>query len=142
MKIVYCTSLLIILSCCGPSANLRRAERLIKKAELNGASWRQDTIKVTMPVFVDRIALDTLFISRPSDTITIEKSRLKLKYVRLPGDTVWIEAVCDSTVIYKEVPVTITKVISAPKSNWWRALLIGVGIGAFLVLFGLYVLRR
>lgn len=117
----------LLLFSCGPQAKLRRAQKLIKKAELLGAQWRVDTVKVNVPVFIDRIALDTLLISGTSDTVVITKDRLRLKYVNLPGDTVWISGECDSLTIIKEVPVTITKVIQAPDKGlkWWHFVLIG-----------------
>lgn len=130
----------ILLFSCAPQAKLRRAEKLIKKAELLGAQWRVDTVKVNVPVFIDRIALDTLLISGTSDTVVITKDRLRLKYVNLPGDTVWISGECDSLTIIKEVPVTITKVIQAPDKGlkWWQLILIGAG--AMLVLF--FIIRK
>jgi hypothetical protein len=127
--------LLLSLGGCSPAWKLRRAERLIKQAEAKGSFWSVDSVKVEIPVFVDRIALDTLFISRPSDTIQITKDRLRLKYVNLPGDTVWIEAVCDSLTIIKEVPVTVTKTIHAPKGKikWWWLIIAGC-VGGFVTL--------
>jgi hypothetical protein len=132
--------LAICLTACGPASKLRRAERLIRKAELQGAEWRVDTVKINVPVFFDRIALDTLLISRPSDTVYLQKDRLKLKYVKLPGDTVWISAECDSLTIIREVPVTVTKVLYAPDKGlrWWQLILIGAG--AMLVLY--FIIRK
>jgi hypothetical protein len=124
--ILFLVVVILLLAGCSPGNKLRRAERLIKKAELAGSFWHSDTVKVTIPVFVDRIALDTLFISRPSDTVYLQKDRLKLKYVKLLGDTVWISAECDSLTVIKEVPVTVTKVLYAPDKGlrWWHWLLL------------------
>lgn len=131
---------LLMVSGCGPTAKLRRAEKLIKKAELLGAQWKIDTVFQDIPVFVDRIALDTLLISGIKDTIEIVQDRLRIKYVRLPGDTVWISGQCDSLTIIKEVPVRVEKVIYAPQKGlkWWQFVLIGAG--AMLVLF--FIIRK
>lgn len=131
--------IILLLSSCNPAANkLRRAERLIKKAEALGGQWRVDTVFQDVPVFVDRIDLDTLLISSPKDTVIISKDRLRIKYVRLLGDTVWISGECDSLTIIKEVPVTITKVITAPQKGLkvWQwiviALIFGLVLGMIL----------
>lgn len=125
---------LLMVSGCGPAAKLRRAERLIKKAELLGAQWKTDTVFQDIPVFVDRIALDTLLISGIKDTVEIVKDRLRIKYVRLPGDTVWISAECDSLTIIKEVPVRVEKVIYAPQKGLklWQWIIIALAVGLIL----------
>lgn len=142
---VICFILLIIaLAGCGPSATrkLRRAERLIKKAEESGATWTVDSVMVKVPVFLTETRVDSIIRSLPGDTVILTRDKLRVVYVKLPGDSVYIEGACLADTVFTEVPVTITKVISAPRSNWWRALLIGAAIGAFLVLVVLFVLRR
>lgn len=133
--------LAIGLISCGPAAKLRRAEKLIKKAELLGVQWNTDTVFQEIPVFVDRIALDTLLISGIKDTVEIVKDRLRIKYVRLPGDTVWISGQCDSLTIIKEVPVRVEKVIYAPQKGLklWQWIVIALAAGT---LFGIWVNRR
>ena len=124
---------------CSPKAQLRRAERLIKKAELGGADWKHDTTFVKVPVFITETSVDTLFITKPGDTVVLNRDRLHVKYINLPGDSVFIEGKCDSVVVYKEVPVIVTNVVSAPQSNklWW---LLAIAL-AVVTILGL-VLRK
>jgi len=137
MKILTPYLLLLILRLgvgCSPACKLRKAKRLIEQAQNAGLKWSSDTVKVNVPVFVDRIALDTLLISRPSDTVYLEKDRLRLKYVKLPGDTVWISAECDSITVFKEVPLIVNREIIAPhKIKWWWLVVAGC-VGGFITL--------
>lgn len=121
---------------CSPKAQLRRAERLIKKAELSGAKWTSDTVFVNVPVYIKEVSKDTLFLSKPGDTVTISKDRLKVIYIDLPGDSVFISGECLPDTVIKKVPVTVTNVIHAPKPkvSWWQWLLIGMFIGVVLIL--------
>lgn len=128
--------LAVVIASCGPAAKLRRAEKLIKRAEEQGAVWHVDTVRVEVPVFVPEIRLDSVFVSQPGDTVVLEKDRLKVKYVRLPGDSVFIEGECEADTIEIEVPVTITKTIEAKGGlRWWWlvvAAAAGMVIGAIV----------
>jgi hypothetical protein len=110
----YLVFLLIVLSSCASNkANrkLKRANRLIGEAEQLGVKWKSDTIFKTIPVFIESVKYDSIFTSRQGDTIFIEKERMKIKYVRLPGDSVYIEGKCDSLTKIVEVPISVTKEI-------------------------------
>ena len=110
----YLVFLLIVLSSCASNkANrkLKRANRLIGEAEQLGVKWKSDTIFKTIPVFIESVKYDSIFTSRQGDTVYLEKERLKIKYVRLPGDSVYIEGKCDSVTVIKEVPISVTKEI-------------------------------
>lgn len=131
--------LLLILCSCGAANKLKRAERLIAKAESMGAVWHVDTVYKEVPYYVDSVRVDSVFIAKEGDTVVIEKDRLKLKYVRLPGDSVYIEAECEADTVYQNVPVTVTKTIEA-KSDWLKWLIIGFVGG--IVLFGIATMRR
>jgi hypothetical protein len=127
--------LLLSLGGCSPAAKLRRAQKLIEKAEAGGAKWTVDTVYVKIPVIVPETRVDSIFMSLPGDTVVLEKDRLKVIYVRLAGDSVYIDAECDSIVIEKEVPVTVTKTIHAPKGKikWWWLIIAGC-VGGFITL--------
>lgn len=133
----YILILFILFFGCSPTAQLRRAERLIKKAELRGSDWRHDTTFVKVPVFIAQTSVDTIFVTKPGDTVIINKDRLHVKYIKLPGDSIFIEGKCDSLVVYKEVPVTVTNVVHAPqpKIRWWMFVLGGFVVGIVLCLF-------
>lgn len=132
---------LVLLTSCGPAAKLRKAEKLIKQAEEMGATWTVDTVKVETPVFVPEIVVRETISAPVFDTVRIEYDRLKIKVVRLPGDSVFVEGRCEADTIYKEVPVTITKTIEAKSKGYslWQLiilalvmLLAGYGVRAFM----------
>jgi hypothetical protein len=131
--ISYIAVILALLTSCS-SMKLRRAERLIKKAEQLGATWRTDTVTIEHPFFLPEIRRDTTVIIKPGDTVVIEKERLRVQLVRAPGDTVYVEAVCAADTVYKEVPVAVTKTIEA-RCRWtlgtvvlWALIMLVAGV--------------
>ena len=130
-------ALFLILASCGPTAKLRRAERLIEKAEQQGAKWRVDTVFQRIPVPVPEIRVKEVHHALPGDTVVITKERLKIEIRRLPGDTIEVEGECKSDTITVMVPVVVEKEIKAKGIPWWWLVLAGL-IGAGLVA----ILRR
>jgi hypothetical protein len=66
-----------------------------------------DTVEVQ--VVVDSSRIDTVFVSKNLyDTVVIENERLRIKYVKLPNDTVFIEGVCKPDTVIVKVP-TVTE---------------------------------
>lgn len=127
-----------LLTSCGPNFYLRKAERALKKAEQLGANVSRDTIFIEKIVTVPEVKTDTIFSSTEGDTVYISKERLKLKYVNLPGDSVFIEGKCESDTVKIEVPITITKEISAKSWLKWWHMVIALLLGGFLV----YIRKR
>jgi hypothetical protein len=119
MKKIITIFLISALWSCGPNFYLRKAERALNKAEQLGANVSRDTIFIEKIVTVPEVKTDTVFSSTEGDTVYISKERLKLKYVNLPGDSVFIEGKCEADTVKITVPVTITKEISAPKGFWY-----------------------
>lgn len=122
----------LILASCGANYHLRRAEHHLKKAELKGALIGSDTVWKSVEIYVPEVTTDTVFRSLQGDTVRIEKDRLKIKYVKLPGDSVYIEGKCETDTVKIEVPVTVTKNIQATSWIKWWYLLIAFGIGALV----------
>jgi hypothetical protein len=135
MKITHWVIIGIILSSCSPATRLRRAEKLIKKAEEQGAVWTVDSVRVEVPVFVPETRVDSIFVSKPGDTVTLIQDRLKVKYVRLPGDSVFIEGKCEADTIKIKQTVTINKTIKAQGWLRWWHLLIAAGVGLLIGIF-------
>lgn len=134
MKNLTLLLVVILLTSCGPASKLRRAERLIKKAELQGGQWRVDTVFKEVPVFITETRLDSIIVSKPGDTVVIQKDRLKIAYIKLPGDSVWIEGECAADTVYTKVPVRVEKVIYAPQKGLklWQWILIALAAGLIL----------
>jgi len=121
----------VILSSCGPAYHLKRAARHELIAISKGAEIKPDTFYKLIKVRFKETVKDTLFVTKPGDTIRISKDLLKLVYIDLPGDSVYIQGKCDSVIKEVRVPVTVTKVLHAPKSGlkwWWLIVAFAAGI--------------
>jgi len=118
---------LLVLISCGPAAKLRRAERLIAKAELQGAHWGSDTVWKSTDVFIPVIHTDTVVLNTPGDTITITRDRLQVK-LKIRRDSIYVDGKCLPDTIRIKVPVTVTKTIEARAGMpWWAWVLIAIG---------------
>ena len=132
---------------CKSGYHLRKAERLkermdeqIQKAIDKGADVKIDTVFKEIQVFVPEVRTDTIFQDvQVGDTVTITKEKLKIKYVRLPGDSVFIEGECESATVYMKTEVAVnTKYEAKPFIKWWQfvgwvllALVAGFTLGRF-----------
>lgn len=160
MKKIFPLLLLALCVACGPTQRaarqLRKAERLIRSAEINGAKVEADTVfksihlHVPGPTFETKLEnpswLDTLYISIPSSKPEI--GLLKLKIKRTPAqnasatskptpEIVYIQADCPDQYVDGKVPVTVTNKISAGYTLW-EVIVAGLagiafGIGATLL---------
>lgn len=129
--------LAVALASCGPAGKLRRAEKLIKKAELQGATWTADTVWVQRTVVRPQIDTDTLVVIKPGDSVVIFKDRLQVKIKRLAGDTVFVEAKCKADTVKVKVPVNVYRTITAKGwLRWWHLLIafvVGVVLGRLVL---------
>lgn len=135
-KVFTLLSTLIVLTACSP-------EKLLQMAEKKGAKVTTDTVFQERLVYVPSVTHDTTFTSLPGDTVTITKDRLQVKYVRLPGDKVYIQGTCLPDTIKISVPVEVTRTISAGYSKWQ---MIGAVFGGIffvgVMAFGAYKLAE
>lgn len=139
VRLIFIFIITFLLASCGPNHYLRKAERALKKAEQLGAIITPDTVYKEIPVMVPEVHTDTVFQSDFGDTVLIEKERLKIKYVRLPGEKVYIEGECEADTVRVTVPVTVTREIKTKgRPTWWDfiimalvCLLVGYGVRAF-----------
>jgi len=114
MKYLSCILLVLFFTgCASNKANrkLKRAERLTAQAIELGAKVTPDTVYKKVPVFINSVRVDSIFVTKAGDTVRLEVDRLKIKFIDLPGDSVFIEGKCDSLTVIKEVPVLVTKEI-------------------------------
>jgi hypothetical protein len=124
--------IVLILCSCGPAAKLRRAEKLINKAEELGAKWKVDSVVVEIPVPIESVRVDTVERVLPGDSIVLEKERLKVIVRRIPGDTIMIWAECEADTIKVKVTKTITKTIEAKGGLKWWWLLVAAAVGVLV----------
>ena len=130
--------LALIISSCGPTFYLKRAERDLKRAEQLGAKIKTDTVWIDKIVYVHEYKTDTLFKQVDfRDTVTLETTKVLTKVkVNTVTKEVYIKSVCKSDTVKIKVPVTIIKKIKAGHSNW------DMGILAIVVLLVGAVLSR
>lgn len=129
--IVQFIILAILLTSCSASWHLKQA---IKK----GAEISSDTVTKPIMAFIPQVVKDTIFESRPGDTVRIEKERLRIKYVELPGDSVYIFGESRADTIIREVPVTVTQIVTAPRDNKWK----WIAIALVVILILLFLIMR
>lgn len=104
----------LLLSSCsqekriGKKVNKLGAENVLAWLQKNRKDLfivRRDTIRDT--VMITAINKDTVFkwsVVQNYDTVTITKDRLKVKVIKLPGDTVKIEGECAGDTVYINKP--------------------------------------
>ena len=127
----------IRLMSCGPASKLRRAERLIAKAEAEGATWKTDTVYKEITVYTPKIEVDTL-VQNVTDTIVVQKDKLITKVkVNYRDREVYIKSKFDTDTVYQKVYHTITKQIKVNSRPTYWDLIIAVIVALF---FG-YLLR-
>lgn len=118
---------LLLLSSCSANWHLRRA---IKK---DPSILIKDTVTVRDTLVSETISTDTLIVSKPNDTITIEKERLRIKILR-SFDTLRVEGTCIGDTIYFEKKITVEKIVYKSKTwyeRYWWALLVLIGIAVY-----------
>lgn len=129
--------LALILCSCSANYHLRRSDRHLKKAIDLGAVVKSDTVYKFIEIPVPAVSYDTVFQSEEKDTVYISKDRLKIKYVNLPGDSVFIEGKCEADTIIQKVPITITKEIRPNKGFWyyfpWLLFVLALGAIAYFI---------
>lgn len=123
---------LVILASCGPANKLRRAQRLIDKAELQGAQWRVDTVFKEVPVIVEEIRVDTAVVVVPGDSVTIFRDRVQVKIKRLAGDTVFVDVKVPADTVKVNVPTIINREITTKGWLRWWHLVIAFAVGVVL----------
>jgi hypothetical protein len=101
------------------------ADRLLRMAIKKGASVKSDTVYQEVTTITPAVTTDTIF-KESYDTVTIEKERLKIKYVKLPGDSVYIQGECESDTITQTVVKYVNQTITAPPARlkFWHWLVI------------------
>lgn len=114
---------IVLLSSCSAEWHIRRA---IKK---NPRILRADTIQVHDTLYVPQVHYDTTIISKPIDTVLIEKERLRIKITR-HYDTLRVEGVCLADTIFNEKKIPYNKIVYKPRAwydRYWWLILLGCG---------------
>lgn len=126
-------AILFVMTSCGAAYHLKRAEKHLKKAEQLGAKVTADTIYQDREVITEKIEIDTVIKATHGDTVVIHKEKLRIKYVQLPGEKVYIQGECDSDTIRIKVPVTVYREIKAKGGIPWWWLLVAAVVGGVIL---------
>lgn len=125
-------SLIVCLSGCSTTKEMRKSNRCAKKLERLVAKCpeiaRTDTIRDTLTVQVPAVVHDTVVLK--ADTIEISKDRWHVKIVTIK-DSVMVSGGCDTDTLYVpvEVPcdtIQATKYKRIPLA-WWQTALMFLG---------------
>ena len=113
-------AVMAICVACNPQKRLNRL--LMRYPELRDTVVIHDTVEAV----VEYVRADTVFRDR-GDTVTLTKDRVRVRYVRMLGDTVYLSGEClqDTILVpYRvEVPVVQpTKIIE--QIPWWYWVLV------------------
>lgn len=124
-------ALVVLLSACGATHKLRKADRLIKQAIALGAVVKADTVYSESIVYKKGDST-TVFVpvKQLKDTV-IYKDRIKTS-IRIVRDTLKVHVECPSDTIKIKVPVTVTRTIMVPPSDKWK--IIALTLSAVLIL--------
>jgi hypothetical protein len=103
---------LMLLSCTAQN-KLRRAERLIKKAEEQGAIWKADTVYQSITVTTPQIDVDTVFRDvHFTDTLVLTKNKVVTKVkINTVTRQVYVKTKCPEQTRKVIVTHTVTKTI-------------------------------
>lgn len=114
--IYFLLAVVLVGASCSPSNQLRRANRLIAKAEAGGAKWSEttktDTIFVVKEVPVPGVEVDTV-ANLTADTIIVTKDRVITKVlVNTHTKKVYVKTTVKPDTIKVKTYYTITKTVS------------------------------
>lgn len=111
---------LLLLTSCSMESKLRRAARLIKKAENSGLHWKNDTVFQTIVVTSPATHFDTVLTElnfRDTIVVTRDKVITRVK-VNTVEKKIFIETKCPEKVVVKKVPYTVEREIRVGDSRW------------------------
>lgn len=91
----------------------------------------QDTLIVHDTLITKEVHKDTI-VSLKKDTVYITKDKLKIKVLRLPGDSIFVDGKCAADTVIKTIKVPYEKIkVETQYLSWqvkWGILLIAIAI--------------
>jgi len=119
---------------------LRRSAAMLGVAMLVGCGHLKpsvETVVIQDTIYTDRVVSDTIVVSKPQDTIVMEKERLRVKVVRI-NDTLRIEGECQADTIYRTTTIEVPIKVVESSWPWWARPLMWLCI----ILIGVIAVRR
>lgn len=136
IKLILFAGLVALLASC---ATQRRCSRKFPPV------IERETIVKDSTIITERTKFDTIFGPGSKDTVFLydHETRIKIKYLTLPGDSVFVEAECPEDTITVRTHTITNKVIHEDKNGpggWFWVLIL---FGAVGLLFGVsYVIKQ
>lgn len=121
----YAAAIFAALLMLGCNAEKRCARQMVRC----GVVFTSDTQYIHDSIRIERTLRDTLLAwdtMQIGDTITIERDRLRVKVVKLPGERLWVQGECKDTVIRYVRQVVNNGAIRKEKYTWWHVALNGM----------------
>jgi hypothetical protein len=88
-------------------------------------------------IYTERVISDTIVVSKPQDTIVMEKERLRVRVVRI-NDTLRIEGECAADTIYRTTTIEVPVKVVESRWPWWAKPL----LWALFVLSVIYTVKK
>ena len=117
--------LIFALSSCSANYHLRKA--IAKDPSILTAQ----SVTIVDTVIIPSVRFDSVYVTSPSDTITIEKERLKIKIVR-HLDTLTVSGECQTDTIIRIKEIKVPQIVYKEKENKavsliaWLALVVAI----------------
>ena len=96
-----------------------------------------ETIVMHDTIYTDRVVSDTIVVTKPQDTIVMEKERLRVRVVRI-NDTLRIEGECQADTIYRTTTIEVPIKVVESAWPWWAKPL----LWAMFVLSAIYAVKK
>lgn len=131
MKTIQTILIALVLSSCSTAYHCRKC--------IDNGQPKADTIYRDIFIELPASKADSIFVSKPGDTVTIHKDRLVIKYVKLPKDSVFIQGECEADTVKINVPTLVENRIEVGLKPM-RVRLIAIGCSLLALVVG-YALR-
>lgn len=130
-KVLLIFVLFSLFSCVVPRNYSRAKEKVDRIVNKFPDILQNDTILLTDTLYIPEVITDTLFKLSENDTIFINKEKLKVRIIRLPGDTIQLTAECKTDTIFRSVKVPIYTV---EKHNLLEKKFFGLGVWTWILI--------
>jgi hypothetical protein len=133
---LFSLGLILLLNSCSCNYHIKKVQKKCNYKVTTDTIYYRDTI------VSKEVRLDTIRYAPLHDTIYIQKDRLKIKYVSLPGDSVFIQGICEADTIYKDRIKYINKTEYKASRPWWHWFLAGMLVAFFIETILIAILKR
>lgn len=126
----YAAAIFAALLLLGCNAEKRCARQMVRCGVVftSDTQYIHDSIRIERTIHDTLLAWDTMTIG---DTITIERDRMRVKVVKLPGERLWIQGECKDTVIRYVRQVVNNGAVKRGRVEFWAMLWWGFCVFCF-----------